>query len=104
MTGTHDEGLSHAVVVYIWGHSSKRQLPWPSAHPDAVEQQVDHAADLLPRVKALLNELDRDASQWFHPDLAMMFHRVENALRQRHPELTDDAVKALANWFAYNYK
>ena len=104
MTGIHDEEPSHAVVVYIWGHGSRRKLAWPSAHPAAVETQLDHAAELLPRVRALLAELNRDAHEWFHDDLATMGNLVEQALRQRHPELTDEAVKTLATSFAYNYK
>ena len=99
-----DAELSDAVVVYIWGHRSKPLRPWPSAHPEAVEEQFDHAADLVPRVKALLAELHEDRHLWFHVDLATMADRVKRALRQRHPELTDEAVEALATRFAYDYK
>jgi hypothetical protein len=98
----HDETLSRAVVTYIWGN---RQQSWPSAHPDAVEEQFgDRAVDLIPRVEALINEIHDRAHEWLHVDLAITAGRVEEALRQKHPELTAEAIQDLAAYFTYEWK
>ena len=98
----HDETLSRAVVTFIWGN---RQQSWPSAHPDAVEEQFgERAVDLVPKVEALIAALHGRAHEFLHADLAITADRVEQALRHEHPELTAQAVRDLAASFTYTWK
>jgi hypothetical protein len=102
MGSMHDETLSRAVVTYIRGN---RQQSWPSAHPDAVEEQFgDRAVDLIPRVEALISEIHDRAHEWLHVDLAITARGVEEALRQKHPELTAEAIQDLVAYFTYVWK
>ena|SRR5437773_7362322 len=98
----HDELLSRAVIVYVWGSHGQ---PWPSRHPDAVKDRFGgEAAELLPRVEGIEREMHQDPRQWFAADEATTGGRVSQALRSRHPELTDEAIEALAAQFTYSYR
>lgn len=102
MSGMHDEALSQAVVAYIWGD---HRQPWPSAHPDAVHACLgDQAIDLIPRVQTILDEIHNQPQRWFATDLAAMGQRVDRALRDSHPELTDAAVDSLTAHFTYMWR
>jgi hypothetical protein len=102
MSGVRDERLSRAVIVYIWGN---HRLPWPSAHPEMVNDQFgDEAAELLPSVEAILHEIHQDPRQWFAADLVATARQISQALRDRHPELTDEARRALVAHFTYTWK
>jgi hypothetical protein len=102
MSGVRDETFSRAVIMYIWGDRSE---PWPSTHPVFVTEHFgEDAAQQLPRVEALLAEIHQDPRPWFASDLAAMAARVNMAIRERHPELTDEAVEALVAHVTYTWK
>jgi hypothetical protein len=91
--------LSAAVVAFIWGD---RRLPFPSSHPDAVHRQFgDQAEALLRRIDELVTEIFRIPPV---ADLAACWQRIEDALQLNHPELNDEARKALAAKYTYNWK
>jgi hypothetical protein len=88
-----------AVLVYLGvGISS-----YPTRLPDAVSEYfgVDRADGLRERVDVLLSEAWLNPSDWGTPDLSEATRIVEQRMRAAHPELSDDAVKALAWNFSY---
>lgn len=86
-------------MTYIWGVDGH---PWPSKRPEALSIVFgDQAVDLVPRIEALL------AEAYEYPpddDLACYGNRVKDAIRQRHPELDDEAVKAVGNLVTYSWR
>ena len=97
----YDETLSRAVVIYIWGVDG---LPWPSHRPEALTTVFgDQALDLLPRVQSVLAGVNEDPPDE-KEDLAIAGRRVEASVRRRHPYLSDEAAKAVANLFTYAWR
>jgi hypothetical protein len=96
----HDETLSRAVVAYVWGIPP---LPWPSGCLEAVRELLgEQAHEVVPRVKMLVDEaFDVRPEGW---DLAAIGNHVEGVLRQAHPELTDEALKAIGALYTYAWK
>jgi hypothetical protein len=91
-----------AVLVYVGvGISS-----FPTRLPDALAAYVGvaRADHLRKRVDALLSEATLDAHWRETMDLAEATRRVERNLQAAHPELSDDAVRALAWNFSYANK
>jgi hypothetical protein len=93
--------MSEAVVTYIWG--DPRPLPYPSAHPeDVVARCATEADDLIARVRAILDEVYAEPIELPGETLAGSTARIAALLAERHPELDGDAVKAVADHFAFN--
>ncbi|HEY6794494.1 MAG TPA: hypothetical protein VI248_07410 [Kineosporiaceae bacterium] len=92
-----DLALSDAVVTYIWGD---RGWPWPSERPESLsEEQLAY----LPKIKSLIGAAFADDPPR-ETDLSAMANRVEGAVRTAHPELTDDAVRAIGSYYTYCWK
>jgi hypothetical protein len=61
--------------------------------------------DLLPRIKAILDELHAaDPPLWQAATVAEIGRRVEAWLRAHHPELSDEAITAVSNQFAFEWR
>jgi hypothetical protein len=89
-----------SVLVYLGVGISSH----PTRLPDALAEYVgsDRAPSLQKRVDALLREAWLDPSEWVGKmDLAAATEEVSASVRRSHPELSDDAVRALAWNFAY---
>ena len=94
--------LNEAVVWWTgWGRMS-----WPSRQDADVAERYgeDTALDLIPAIKLL--EADFYASEARHraPTLAEMGDRAAEDFRKLHPEVSKDAVKALAWCYTFDYK
>jgi hypothetical protein len=88
-----------AVLIYLGvGISS-----YPTRLPDALCDYVgdDRADPLRERVDALLSEAWLDPADWGTTDLSEAQRHVEDKIRASHPELTEDAVRALGWHFSY---
>lgn len=88
-----------AVLVYLGvGISS-----YPTRLADALADYFgeDRAEVLRERVDALLREAWLDRHDWGTTDLSEATRKVEANVRSSHPELSDDAVRALAWNFSY---
>lgn len=89
-----------AVLVYLGvGISS-----YPTRLPDALSDYFgdDRAGALRERVDALLHEAWLDWKDLGTTDLSEATRKVEANMRCSHPELSDDAIKALGWNFSFN--
>jgi hypothetical protein len=97
-----DESLSRAVLAYVGTPGRTRD-----ADPEArvVEEIGGAGLDLIPRVKSLVDELhDATPPLWAADSVEEIGHRVEVWLRGNYPELSDEAVRALANQYAFDWR
>ncbi|WP_157250882.1 hypothetical protein [Nonomuraea typhae] len=96
------ESISLALVAYLTGGPS----PWPRKDPAALAAAVgaDEAADLLPALDALAEEMLTIPVSWENQTLESGTAQAKDEMGARHPDLTDDALKALGSYFSYNWK
>ena len=62
------------------------------------------AADLLPYVKAILEEAYTQPGRPVGGGLADTANRIEAVIRSRHREIDEKALKAIGNHFTFNIK
>jgi hypothetical protein len=98
-----DEELSRAVLAYV---GAPGRLGDRSSE-DRVMQVVGERAgfDLVPRIRRLLEDLhNAEPPLWAAESVAEIGRRAEAWLGSRHPELSGEAIRALANQFAFDWK
>lgn len=96
------DAVSLAVVVWTgYGHSS-----WPARDEDRLVSEFgpELATDLAPLVRRLEDDFYRSDAHLTAPDLRTMASEASNAFQVLHPEITDEAVAALAWCYTYDYK
>lgn len=94
--------VSQAIVVWTgWGSAS-----WPSRDDARLVERfgVDQALDLVPSVRQLKEEFYESEAEYVAADLAEMGGMASRRFRELHPEISDDAVRALAWCYTYDYK
>ncbi len=97
-----DESLSQAVVAYL---GVPGRLDGVDPEERVLKALGDSGLDLLPAVKAIVDEVyEAEPPLWAADSLEEIGRRVETWLRENHPELTDEAVQALTNRFAFDWK
>lgn len=94
--GVTEPALSAALVAYIWGD---RTLPWPSERPEALTEEQ---RAYLPKIKSVIATAFADDPT--DETLSAMAVRVESAVRTAHPELTEEAVRAIGNYYSFCWK
>jgi hypothetical protein len=62
------------------------------------------AADLMPQVRRLEEEFYSLKARFTVEDLTEMGEVAAHEFRTKHPEISDDAVKAFAWCYTYDYK
>ena len=100
---TVDAELGRAVTVYV------TTRPYGFPHKDAaalaVEFGQEAAAALKERVDALIGEMFRATPPWLEVsgpmELEDIYRAVMSSTGERHPELSPEAVAALASYFVY---
>lgn len=91
-----DEELSAAVIDYVWGVPRKS---WPTCRAASLSKDQ---ARFLPAIEAAGRTADTIPPEW---DSLPAAHRlVSEAVHREHPELSDDAVAAIANAYCYAWK
>lgn len=93
---------SRAVVVWTgYGRSS-----WPARDEERLvsEFPLELATELVPVVRRLEDDFYRSDAHLTAPDLETMASVASAAFRTLHPEISDDAVAALAWCYTYDYK
>jgi hypothetical protein len=97
--GVVDRELSRAVVAYLRGSG----LAWPTETPEAVATELgaEATARLMPRLKQLAREAVYWPVDWQDHDLVSATRAVEEDITAAHPELDQNAVRALGWYFSY---
>ena len=94
--------VSQAIVVWTgWGSSS-----WPSCDDGRLVERfgVDQALDLVPSVRRLTDEFYESDAKYVAADHAEMGEIASRRFHDLHPEISDEAVRALAWCYTYDYK
>lgn len=100
---TVDPGrLSEAIVVWTgWGTSA-----WPDRDEARVVDAFgeDFALDLLPAIRRAEEEFYESDARYTVENLAEMGDVAAERFRRVHPEIRDDAIRALAWCYTYDFK
>ena len=94
--------LSRAIVVWTgWG-----QLSWPSRDERRLVDcfGAQRAATLLPRIRELEDEFYASDARAVARDIGELGDLAAVEFRRRHPELSEQAIQALAWCYTYDYK
>jgi hypothetical protein len=93
--------LSLAVVAWTgWGRHA-----WPLRDDQAILDEFGpRASELLAAVKSLKDDFYASDARLTARDLIEMGDKAETAFRERHPEISDDAVQALSWCYTFDYK
>lgn len=97
-----NELLTHAIVVWTgWGRT-----PSPARDEDAVVAAFgdEQGLDLLARVRALEDEFYESNASNEAPDLASMGRQAAGEFSEKHPEIGEEAVRAFAWCYTYDFK
>jgi hypothetical protein len=99
--GLVDEMKSRAVVVYL----SVGRSSFPHCDPEAVIETfgAEAAESLMPYASAVASEVLNIWTDWSTHTLDSAGEEAAAQMRQRHPELDDEAIKALGWHFSYTY-
>ncbi len=90
--------LSEAVLVYLGSGTAS----WPQADTDGVVQRFgERATQLNQQIDTILSEAGQFQPNWNETGLMAGSHLLETHLRARRPELSDEAIKAVA--WAWSY-
>lgn len=102
MTSEECRRVGEAIVVWSgWGRSS-----WPSRDDELLVKHFgrDAAAKLLPIIRELENDFYSSDARHTAADLAEMASISSKQFMTKHPDLPDDAVRALAWCYTFDYK
>lgn len=94
--------LSSAIVIWTgYGHTS-----WPSRDEARVESAfgTNVATELVPVVRSLEEDFYRSEAHLTAVDLDSMAAEASRRFKQRHPEVSDEAIAALAWCYTFDYK
>lgn len=94
--------LSSAIVIWTgWG-----ETPWPARDETRLVERygAGAAATLLPRIRELEDEFYASDARFIAADLKQMADLAEARFRELHPELSEEAIRALSWCYTYDYK
>ena len=94
--------LSTAIVVWTgWG-----KRPWPSRDQALLIDRFGASAAeiLLPQIRRLEQEFYASDARYFAADLVSMGEAAGAEFRRNHPEISEEAIEALAWCYTYDYK
>ena len=94
--------LSRAVVVWAgWGQTMH---PVRDASRLVKEYGPELASDLTPQIQQLADVFYASEAKFTIGDLKLMSEVAASEFRAVHPEISDDAVRALAWCYTYDYR
>jgi len=97
-----DETLSSSIVAFI---GSVGHLDATPPEERVARVAGNSAPDIVPRITAILDEVYSADPPLFQANSVVdMYWLVDAFLRGHHAELSDDAVKAIANRFTFDWK
>lgn len=97
-----EPSLSTAIILWTgWGRAT-----WPVCNESGIYQQfgADVADALSPRIRAIYEEFFQSDAKNTVAGLNEMGERAAAEFRSRHPEISDDAIEALAWCYTYENK
>lgn len=94
MTNQVDD-LSEAIALFL--------KHYPGRNDEEFQARVT-AQDRRDAVRAVLDETMRVQVEWGRKSLAEIGDEVRDVMRERHPELSDEALHQLGNYFTYLVK
>lgn len=86
--------LSEAIVIFLRIHPNKNLEEFRSRFGSDTE--VAFAA-----VREIVRETEQIKIDWTGKSLIDIWHEVKDVMRDRHPELSEDALVKLGNYFTY---
>lgn len=93
--------VSEAIVIW----TGFGQAPTPSRDEERLVQRFgDEAVDLLPTVQRLEDDFYASDAHHVAIDLVEMARLAADDFRAQHPHISDEAVRALAWCYTYDYK
>jgi hypothetical protein len=94
--------LSEAIVLWCGYHS------YPSPRLDEARVVTrfgeQRALDLIPLVRRLADEFDASDAAHTEPDIKLVGDKAAADFRAAHPELSEDAIEALAWCYTFRWK
>ncbi len=96
------DDISQAIVVW----AGYRSESWPSRNDDRFASLIgaDSAIELLPVIRRLESEFYESDAHNTVSGLVEMASAAAAEFRERHPELSDEAVDALAWCYSWDWK
>ena len=94
--------ITRAIVVWLgWGRAS-----WPERNEDSLVGEFGAAAapDVLAEVRRLEDDFYASEASNVAPDLQTMGEQAAAEFRSKHPEVGEEAVRALAWSYTYDFK
>jgi cytochrome P450 len=94
--------LSEAVILWTgWKHAA-----WPSRDESRVVQRfgADVASGIMSEVYKLESDFYSSDARHIARDLATMGEIASDQFRERHPEIEEEAVRALSWCYTFDYK
>jgi hypothetical protein len=94
--------LSTALIIWTgFGHT-----PWPQRDEDRLARHIgtDATIELLPQLRKLEDDFYATTAWQTAPDLQAMGHLASEDFRRNHPEISAEAVSALAWCYTWDHK
>jgi hypothetical protein len=98
----HGSQLSDAIV--IWTGWRKTQSPARDEQRVVARFGADAAVELMPKIRELEDDFYRSDARFTVEDLKEMGDEAARSFRDRHPEISEDAVQAFAWCYSYDYR
>ncbi|MEV8504609.1 hypothetical protein AB0368_07225 [Actinoplanes sp. NPDC051475] len=97
-----NELLTRAIVVW----TGRGRNPWPERDDEAVVTAFgdELGLDLLARVRTLADDFYNSKANVEAPDISAMGKQAAAEFHAKHPEIGEDAVRALAWCYTYDFK
>ncbi|MCV7197423.1 hypothetical protein [Mycobacterium angelicum] len=89
-----DFSLSNAIALYLKGYPGKNDEEFHLFYGSA-------SADAQELVRRILNEAMQVEPDWNRLSLNEAGDYVESVMHERHPELTEEALEAIGNYYTY---
>jgi len=94
--------ISNALIIWTgWGRSS-----WPQRDEQSLVREFgsERAGVLIQKLQELEEEFYSSSARFVAKDLAEMGWMASEQFRSKHPELTGEAIQALAWCYTYDFK
>jgi hypothetical protein len=94
--------LSTALIIW----TGFGQTPWPQRDEERLVRHIgaDAAIELMPQLRKLEDDFYATSAWQTAPDLPAMDRQASEDFKRNHPEISDEAVNALAWCYTWDHK